>query len=388
MVAAPADSTPDPSASFMDTASDIAVATASAAATSAVDTTAVPASAEPTPAPAASAAPASAPAVMFAAPAASQQAPLADTSPPTTPRRRPRVAAAAATAGAEPIDTPPKHHLAVGHHMPRCPAANVDIRPHLPDFGMEVVCGRLPRPPDETTIGGEYHTLLKGDTRLSLSGDSNSSVGSSTPMAAPAEVAAAPVAADPTPLAASPVADSLATKAEAAAEPDFHLLGAVGSSTPLGAPAAEATAAPAAVGMTPLAFSAHTFPAPSGDAWALAAAAPVLDSLGKQGEVISRVPRTSGSSTLCALEAEALASLPTDGRTTTPGADLSPVLIRLFSDPLRLGQLPPEIKADCIDVLCVVGHCLPQEVVDTALDALLGPAVALTAKRSGKKGNM
>lgn len=271
--------------------------------------------------------------------------------------------------------------------MPRWPAANVGIRPHLPGIGMEVVCGRLPRPPDETTIGGEYHTLLKEDTRLSLSGDSNSSVGSSTPMAAPVtEAAAAPVAADPTPLAASPVADSLATKAETAAEPDFHLLGAVGPSTPLGAPAA--ATAPAAVGMTPLAFSAHTFPTPSGDAWALAAAAPVLDSLGKQGELISRVPRTSGSSTLSALEAEALASHPTDGRTTTLGADLSPVLIRLFSDPLRLGQLPPEIKAVCIDVLCVVGHCLPQEVVDTALDALLGPAVALTAKRSGKKGNM
>ena len=80
--------------------------------------------------------------------------------------------------------------------------------------------------------------------------------------------------------------------------------------------------------MTPLAFSAHTFPAPSGDAWALAAAAPVLDSLGEQGEVSSKVPRTSGSSTLGALEAGAFASHPTDGRTTTPGADL----IRLLPD--------------------------------------------------------
>ena len=144
--------------------------------------------------------------------------------------------------------------------------------------------------------------------------------------------------------------------------------------------------------MTPLAFSAHTFPVPSGDAWALAAAAPVLDSLGEQGEVISRVPRTSGSSTLGALEAEASARHPTDGRTTTPGADLSPDLIRLFSDPLRLRQLPPEIKADCIDVLRVVNHGLPPEVEATALDALLGFDTARKkklgkTKRSGKKGN-
>ena len=240
--------------------------------------------------------------------------------------------------------------------MPRWPAANVDIRPHLPDIGIEEVCGRLPRPPDEVTIDGEYHTLLKGGTRLSISGDSNCSVGSSTPMTAPVtEAATAPVAADPTPLIASPVADSLATKPEAAAEPDSHLLGAVSSSTPLRAPAAEATAAPAAVGMTPLAFSAHNFPAPSGDAWALAAAEPVLESLGEQGEVTSRVPQSSGSGTLGALEAGASASHPTDGRTTTPGANLSPDLIAWC--PQCLGDLQVGAFAPEGDHPSVCHHC-------------------------------
>ena len=78
-------------------------------------------------------------------------------------------------------------------------------------------------------------------------------VGFSTPLAAPAtEITAAPAAEDLTPLADTPVALSLATKAKAAAVPDFHHFVAVDSSTPLAAPAAEAIAAPDAEDMTPL----------------------------------------------------------------------------------------------------------------------------------------
>ena len=62
---------------------------------------------------------------------------------------------------------------------------------------MEEVCGRLPRPSEEATIDGNDNAI------------------------------------------------SLATKAKAAAVPDFHHIVAVGSSTPLAAPAAEAIAAPA-----------------------------------------------------------------------------------------------------------------------------------------------
>ena len=78
-------------------------------------------------------------------------------------------------------------------------------------------------------------------------------VDSSTPLAAPATEATAALAAeDLTPLADTLVALSLATKAKAAAVPDFHHPVAVDSSTPLAAPTAEATAAPDAGIMTPL----------------------------------------------------------------------------------------------------------------------------------------
>ena len=61
-----------------------------------------------------------------------------------------------------------------------------------------------------------------------------------------------------------------------------------------------------------------TYCAPSGEAWALATAAPVLDSLGEQGEVISRVARTGGSSITGDIEAGAWACHPIDGCTSPP----------------------------------------------------------------------
>ena len=190
----------------------------------------------------------------------------------------------------------------------------------------------LPRPPDEDTIDGECHTSLKRETRLPISGASNCAVGSSTPLAAPAAEAT-----------------SLDTMASATCDSDSQP-----DSLDCYAPAVPGHCNRWAV----LSSAAHTFPAPSGDTLAPAAAAPVLDSLGEQGEVISRVPRTSGSSTLGALEAGASASHPTDGRTTTPVADRSPDFIRELSDlspdfikaMRELIDMPPEFEATLLDI--------------------------------------
>ena len=85
-------------------------------------------------------------------------------------------------------------------------------------------------------------------------------------------------------------------------------------------------------------------------------AAPVLDSLGEQGEVISRVARTGGSSTTGDLEAGAWANHPTDGCTSSPAtvsthsgqsqasASDTP---NDAADLLEVGDLSPEEHSGC-----------------------------------------
>ena len=143
------------------------------------------------------------------------------------------------------LNTPPKQHPAVGH------------------FDMEEACGRLPRPPEVTAIDG------KGNH------------GQTTKAKAEAEAAA----------------ETLRTKAEAivTVEPGLHRSVAFGAEGKTPIPAEVCSHQPPVAGLTTHARATSGGLSSSTPALTTvippATVAPVLDSLGEQGKVKSKVAR-------------------------------------------------------------------------------------------------